>query len=117
MREDNHIFWRDEILQLLFWMRGEGMGESHPAAAIARCLDIDQTAVKMHLEQMVDAGYLTEVGGRYSLTELGRAEGGRRFQDEFDSMLGQGHGECSDPDCDCHELGPEHCKSHSDHVH
>ena len=116
MKEDNHIFWRDEILQLLFWMRGEGMGESHPAAAIARSLDIEESAVVTHLSQMVAAGYLVEKRGRFSLTEMGRAEGGRRFKDEFESMLSQGHGECSDPNCDCHELGPEHCKSHSEHV-
>jgi Predicted transcriptional regulator len=113
MREDNHIFWRDEILQLLFWMLGEGMGESHPGIAIARYLDVDPSTVGTHLDQMVAAGYLSEQGGRFSLTELGRAEGGRRFKDEFESILSQGHGECSDPNCDCHELGAEHCKSHS----
>lgn len=116
MSRDNHIFWRDEILQLLFWMRGEGMGESQPAAAIARSLDIDESTLLKHLDQMVDAGYLSQQDHRFGLTEMGRAEGGRRFQDEFESMLSQGHGECSDPNCDCHELGPEHCKSRSEHV-
>ena len=116
MKEDNHIFWRDEILQLLFWMRGEGMGESQAPAAIARYLDIEQAALMTHLNQMIEARYLSEQNGRFGLTEMGRTEGGRRFQDEFETMLSQGHGECSDPNCDCHELGPEHCKSHSEHA-
>lgn len=117
MKEDNHIFWRDEILQLLFWMRGEGMGESQPAAVIARSLDITESHLAIHLSQMVEAGYVSERAGRFALTDMGRTEGGRRFKDEFESMLNQGHGECNDPSCDCHELGTEHCKSHSDHVH
>ena len=115
MKEDSHIFWRDEILQLLFWMRGEGMGESQAAAAIARCLDIEEGAVVSHLRQMVEAGYISEQNSRFALTQMGQTEGGRRFKDEFDSMLSQGHGECNDPNCDCHELGPEHCHAH-EHV-
>ena len=116
MKEDNHIFWRDEILQLLFWMHGEGMGDSQPLPAIARCLDMDVAAVAAHLKQMVEAGYLSEPSGRYALTKMGQDEGGRRFKDEFESMIGQGHGECNDPNCDCHELGPEHCHTHSGHA-
>lgn len=111
MKEDNHIFWRDEILQLLFWMRGEGMGDAHAPSAIARYLDLEESKLKPHFDQMVEAGYLTGRGGRLALTEMGQAEGGRRFKDEFESLVGQGHGECNDPDCDCHQLGPEHCKS------
>ena len=114
-KQDNHIFWRDEILQLLFWMRGEGMGESQPVPAIARCLDITEAVARTHLGQMVEARYLCEQGGCFALTEMGRAEGARRFKDEFESMLSQGHGECTDPNCDCHAMGPEHCKSH-EHV-
>ena len=117
MKEDNHIFWRDEILQLLFWMHGEGMGDSQPLIAIARSLELDHDAAAAHLNQMVRAGYLTEERGSFVLTQMGRAEGGRRFKDEFDSMLSQGHGECNDPNCDCHQLGPEHCHSHSAHSH
>ena len=112
MKEDNHIFWRDEILQLLFWMQGEGMGDSHPPLAIARCLDMAEPTLAAHLDQMVEAGYLSQKSGQFALTQMGRAEGGRRFKDEFESMLNQGHGECNDPNCDCHELGPEHCHAH-----
>ena len=40
--------------------------------------------------------------GTVRLTEDGRREGARRFADAFSGMTGQAHGECSDPDCDCH---------------
>lgn len=113
MKEDNHIYWRDEILQLLFWMRGEGMGETHSPAEVARFLSIDPQALAAHVGKMIDAGYLAALDDRFALSDLGRTEGARRFREEFEPLLAQGHGECSDPDCDCHQLGPEHCKSHT----
>jgi hypothetical protein len=39
---------------------------------------------------------------QYRLTETGRKEAARRFAEEFAPMLNQGHGECYDPNCDCH---------------
>ena len=27
MKRDNPIYWQDEILQMMYWMRGEGLGE------------------------------------------------------------------------------------------
>ena len=56
--ENNHIFWRDEILQLLFWMRGEGMGEAQAPAAMARFLNIEEALLMPHLAQMADDGFL-----------------------------------------------------------
>ena len=111
----DHIFWRDEILQLLFWMQGEGIGKEESAESIARLLSTEVANIDPHLALMVADGFLSVRNARYSLTDVGRREGGRRFREEFDPLLSQGHGECNDPDCDCHVLGPEHCK-HADHV-
>jgi hypothetical protein len=36
------------------------------------------------------------------LTEIERKDAARRFAEEFAAMLHQGHGECHDPNCDCH---------------
>jgi len=44
----------------------------------------------------------------------------RRFAAEFAPMLSQGHGECSDPGCDCHtsEGGAADCQARSrPHTH
>lgn len=112
--ENNHIFWRDEILQLLFWMRGEGMGEAQAPGAMARFLNIEEALLMPHLAQMADDGFLEMKGNGVALTELGQKEGARRFHEEFEPLLSQGHGECNDPNCDCHQFGPEHC--HSQHV-
>ena len=112
MNEDNHIFWRDEVLQLLFWMRGEGIGESQAPQALARFLNLEPDALMPHLMQMAVGGYVDFKGNSVTLTDFGRIEGARRFKEEFDPLLSQGHGECSDPNCDCHEFGPDHCKTH-----
>ncbi len=109
--KDDHIFWRDEVLQLIFWMAGEGLGDSPAAGELARFLSTDEVMLAKHLGQMIEDGYLTSAGGRFSLTPFGKTDGGRRFREEFDSMLNQGHAECNDPDCDCHQMGPEHCHS------
>ena len=113
MESDDHIFWRDEVLQILVWMRGEGLNDSPSAAELSRFLGIDEEPLRRHLQQMVLDGYLASIADRFSVTKLGRSEGGRRFREEFESLQGHGHGECSDPDCDCHQYGPEHCKSHA----
>jgi len=107
--EQNHIFWRDEILQLLVWLRGEGMGETHATPALSRFLAIPEESLLDHVSQMVNAGYLVSRDNGFALTDFGQLEGARRFREEFEPLLSQGHGECNDPDCDCHQLGPEHC--------
>jgi hypothetical protein len=60
-----------------------------------------------------------DISDFYKLTEIGVKEGGRRFADEFDGMLKQGHYECNDPDCDCHDPDSDaQCKHFAaPHVH
>ena len=113
--DGDHIFLRDEILQLLFWMEGEKIAAHQSAESIARLLSTDPVSLGEHLELMVVDGFLLRVNDGYALTEYGKREGGRRFREEFDPLLSQGHGECNDPDCDCHDSGPEYCK-HADRV-
>ncbi len=106
------LFWRDEILQVLFWMRGEGLGDAPSADQLATFLNADAAMLHAHLERMVEEGYLTRAAGNcYSLTERGRAEGGKIFMDEFAGLTNQGHGECNNPDCACKTRGPEYCES------
>lgn len=101
---------RDEILQVTFWLQGEGFGPDVALADIMRFLD-DEAAVAMALAQLVEDGYLEAVGTdgsptRYRLTPLGEREGRRRFLDEFEPFLARGgHGECGFANCDCHQGG------------
>lgn len=106
------LFWRDEILQIMFWLRGEGIGETVATRDMTPLLNTEEPLVQYHLERLVDEGYVLRLAGapyRYQLTDLGVKEGGRRFQDEFAGLTGQAHMECNDPNCACKTLGPGAC--------
>lgn len=108
----NDLFWRDEILQIMYWFRGEGFGETVAPAELRRFLTDDAPELAPHLQQMVGDGLLVQdEPGRYRLTDLGQREGARRFRDAFEGLTKPAHGECS-ADCDCHTTGdPEACES------
>lgn len=104
--EKNPVARRDELLELLFWLEGEGMSSSATVPAMARFLVQDESAVHATLSELLDRALVVEAAGdppEYVLTTVGRGEAGRRFADEFAELLSQGHGECNDPSCDCHE--------------
>jgi hypothetical protein len=108
------LYWRDEILQVMYWLRGEGLNEQVSAADLALFLPAEAPLLQRHLEQMAADGYVSALPGtppRYCLTELGIHEGGRRFAEEFAGLTNQAHGACSNPNCSCHTLGPEACEA------
>lgn len=95
----------DELLELLYWFEGEGFGGVATLAGIVRFTTLDEPLVRQTLARLIDRGdvVVDSAGGEeYRLSEPGRREAARRFAAEFAPMLSQGHGECSDPDCDCH---------------
>ncbi len=108
------LYWRDEILQILYWFRGEGLGEIIRPRDLLPFLAADEPTITAHLERLVADGYADRLEGepvRYQLSELGVREGGRGFADEFAGLTGQAHGECNNPNCACQTLGPEACES------
>jgi hypothetical protein len=100
------IYWRDEILQLMFWLRGEGLLPDVAPDDLRRFLETDPGHIETRLEQLVQEGYLDPSPGegmRYHLSALGIEEGRRRFVDEFSPYLGrESHAVCGDPTCECH---------------
>lgn len=110
---------RDEALQVLYWLKGEGLDEECTAKQFALWIGADETSLQPVLEILVKDGWL-EPGtapDSYRFTEQGEQEGKRRFADEFvDHGLGwSGPGGCG-PDCqDCLINGPEHCHAHHPH--
>ncbi len=111
-----NIYWRDEILQVMYWMTGEGLGKEFTVFDLQKFLQTEEAVLAGNLKEMVSIGLLERVGeNKYALTALGRKEGGRRFADEFESMIKPGHFECDDPDCDCNspESSGEACKHFS----
>lgn len=109
------IRWRDEMLQALYWLRGQGLALEVTPASLVSFLQQEETVIASGLQQLAADGYvelLVAAGGQesYRLTSFGLEEGRRRFVDDFAPMLGKhGHGECNDPDCDCHQAGAAEC--------
>ena len=98
------VYWRDEVLQVMYWMAGEGFGQEFTLSDLRKFLSAGADVLEENLDQMVTTGLLERVGGdKYALTAQGKKEGGRRFVDEFEEMLKPGHFECDEPDCDCHD--------------
>ncbi|HET9533110.1 MAG TPA: hypothetical protein VFQ92_22330 [Blastocatellia bacterium] len=94
---------RDEVLQVMYWMTGEGFGRDFAPADIQKFLPADDAALVEALEQMILDGLIEKTDrDQYALTVQGKIEGGRRFADEFEGMMKPGHFECDEPDCDCH---------------
>lgn len=115
---------RDEILELLYWVEGEGFGGAATLAGITRFLTHAEDDVRRTLEQLTGRAdvVLDEESGEYRLTDTGRREAARRFAAEFAPLLAQGHGECNDPNCDCHTnpAGAAEChaaRAHEGHQH
>jgi hypothetical protein len=104
---------RDELLELLYWFEGEGFQGAAGFDTIVRFLAQPAAVVQATLDALIDRGEITRDAEslEYRLSEAGRREGARRFADEFAPLLGQGHGECNDPDCGCHAdpLGAAEC--------
>ncbi len=116
----DNIYWRDEILQILFWFRGEGLGETIMPRDLVTFLGAEEALIEHHLLRLADDGYVTRTDGApvtYQLTPWGVEEGGRRFADEFAGLTGQAHGECNNPDCSCQTMGPDACAGRTPHVH
>lgn len=96
---------QDEILELLYWFEGEGFAGAASLEGIVRFTGLTETVVRRTLDRLQSRGDVLldrSLGAEYRLTESGRREAARRFAAEFAPLLGQGHGECNDPECDCH---------------
>ncbi len=100
---------RDDILQAMFWLRGEGFGEESDTASLASFLVVDEGLLREQTSALVVDGLLEEDDGRYRLSEIGVREGGRRFADEFADLQKTAHGECG-PDCPiCRGISRDKC--------
>jgi len=112
---------RDELLELLYWLEGEGFGGASNFDAMVRFLAHPESAVRQSLDDLMRRGdvSLDLSSGEYRLTDTGRSEAARRFAEEFAALLSQGHGECNDPDCDCHTnpAGAAECHAARAHKH
>lgn len=107
--ERDDLFWQDELLQVLYWLTGEGLGPDVRWSDLQVLTD-GSDAVLLAAARGLAARGLVQVTDREGLpalrlTPAGMEEGRRRFVDQFADLLGQAHGECG-PDCECHRAEP-----------
>jgi len=100
------MYWRSEILQVMFWLRGEGFGDFVDPPLIERFLGVDARVGISYLDRLVEEGYLARDDTYYTLSESGLKEGATEFAIAFDELMRPTHGECSD-DCWCHMSADE----------
>lgn len=100
---------QDEVLQVMYWLRGEQIADSVSASDLARFIAASEPSLDGVLERLASLGLVRAAPSagarRYALTEQGAREGGRRFADEFADLTRPGHGECGDPECGCRQTG------------
>jgi predicted transcriptional regulator len=104
------LYWRDEILQMMFWIKGEGFGNEVDPKVLERFLGVKSEIGIQYLDRLVEEGKVVKTtDGLYSLTDEGHKLGARGFADEFAELTKPGHGECGD-DCWCH-ASPEEAEA------
>lgn len=104
------LFWKDEILQVLYWMNGEGLGTKVKITQVLALVNTHEANLLYQISKLVDDGVLIAHSPEIDRnTEIQLAieaskEAGRRFADAFQGYQKAGHGECG-PDCEfCYGL-------------
>ena len=95
------LYWRSEILQVMYWLRGEGFGDFVDAPLLERFLGVNAEIGLTYLDRLVDEGYLQRDGEWFVLSDSGLEQGAVEFATSFSDLTRPAHGECSD-DCWCH---------------
>lgn len=106
-RDHDDLFWRDEVMEAMYWMLGEGIEDAVEPADLRGFLEAPSDVLDRTFATLEEAGHLEAVEGCYVFTERGDREAARRFADEFADIQGfdEAHNDCG-PDCWCHD--PEH---------
>lgn len=118
--EFDGLFWRDEVLEAMYWMIGEGIEEAVAPSDLRGFLDAPSEVLEQVFADLEDRQQVRKTPQGYVFTDGGEREAKRRFADEFDDIQGfdASHTDCG-PDCWCHD--PDHaedeCPSEHDHPH
>lgn len=99
------LFWKDEVMQIMYWMDGEGFGERVPVSQVLALLDTNEENLVFHLQKMLEDQVIESDSPEISkssqirLSSSSKKEAGRRFATAFQGYQKAGHGECG-PDCE-----------------
>ena len=105
----DELFWRDEVMEAMYWMLGEGIEDAVAPADLRGFLDAPTGVLEETFETLEAGGHLEPAADGYVFTERGDREAARRFADEFEDVQGfdEAHNDCG-PDCWCRD--PDHAE-------
>ncbi len=95
-----NLYWRSEILRVMYWLRGEGLGDLVDVPMVRRYLDIDADECLAQFGGLVDEGAVVADGAWYAIAPGGLADGEVEYATLFSDMARPEHGPCSD-ECWC----------------
>ena len=105
------LFWKEEILQVLYWMDGEELAAEVPFDQLVVLLNTTPENLMEHILKTEEAGLIERKTAELNktdtiaLTAAGKKAAGLIFRNAFDGMQKAGHGECG-PDCEfCYDNG------------
>jgi hypothetical protein len=101
------LYWRSEILRVVYWLYGEGLGDLVDLALIRQYLGIDAPEnLSTYVELLVEDGSLVADGDWYALSARAMAEGEAEVATAFTDLVHPVVSECDD-ECWCHTSAAE----------
>jgi len=94
---------REEVLEICYWYRGEGFGDTYHPAVLKSFLPYPEAEIQSSLDALSGQGYLAPAAqavGSFVLTGNGLKLAARLFADGFTDFQQAAHGECADGCCD-----------------
>ena len=106
------LFWRSEILRVVYWLHGEGLGDIVDLDLIRTYLGVDQLGVDVrenlstYLDMLVADGSLVRDGDWYALSARAMAEGEAELATAFTDLVHPVLSECNE-ECWCQTSAAE----------
>ena len=101
------LYWRSEILGVVYWLYGEGLGVVVDIDLIRQYLDVDvHEDLHEYLDLLVADGSLVPDGEWYALSARGMADGEAQLATAFTDLVRPIHNEC-EGECWCHTSAAE----------
>jgi hypothetical protein len=101
------LYWRSEILQVVYWLHGEGLGDLVDIDLIRQYLGVDvHENLSTYLDLLIQDGSLVAEGDWYALSDRALAEGEAQLATAFTDLIHPVVSDCDD-ECWCHTSAAE----------
>ena len=101
------LYWRSEILGVVHWLHGEGLGDLVDIDLIRQYLEADpRDNLAYYVDLLVQDGSLVRDGEWYALSARSLAEGEAQLATAFTDLIHPVANECDD-ECWCHTSAAE----------